>query len=196
MYSNFFHFKSSNGSFDQVWPKSKHWFLETHTLTEPYMVPNGKVMNTKFVALIKFYILSNGQLFFWKSLNHSILNFERIHSHGPVFGTLEGPDWKSHEYQYCSTHQNLHFIYRPFLHFTKFWEGVVENPQFSHIVSYSLCEIQDLVSIVYLNFLKWKNCVYKKFRSWWYLTTWYSIFFVLSNLVCHLTKFDQNPSWI
>ena len=22
------------------------------------------------------------------------------------------------------------------------------------------------------------------------------MFFILSNLVCHLTKFDQNPSWI
>ena len=44
---------------------------------------------------------------------------------------------------------------------TKCWEGVVENPQFSHIVSYSFCEIQDLVSIFYLNFLKLKNGLYK-----------------------------------
>ena len=129
------------------------------------MVPNGKVMNTKFVTLIKFYIWSNGQLFIWKSLNHSILSFERIHSHASIFGTLDGLKWKSHEYQYCSTHQNIHLIHRPFLHLTKFWEGVVENPQLTHIVSYSLCEIQDLVGIVNLNFLKWKNCVYKKFRS-------------------------------
>ena len=129
------------------------------------MVPTGKAINTKFVAHIKFYIWSNGQLFIWNSLNHSILNFERIHSHTPVFGTLDGLDWKSHEYQYGSTHQDLHLIYRPFFHLTKCWEGVVENPQFSHIVSYSLCEIQDLLGIVYLNFLKWKNCVYKKFRS-------------------------------
>jgi len=114
LYSNFFHFKSSNGSFEKVWPKSKHWFLETHAWTKPYMVPNAKVMNTKFVALIKFYIWSNCQIFFWKSLNHSILNFERIHNHASVFGTLDGLEWKSHEYQYCSTHQNLHLIYRPF----------------------------------------------------------------------------------
>ena len=106
-------------------------------------------------------MLSNGQLFIWKSFNRSILNFERIYSHASVFGTLDGLECKSHEYQYCSTHQNLHFIYRPFLHLTKFWEAVVENPQLSHIVSYSLCEIQDLVGIVNLNFLKWKNCVYK-----------------------------------
>ena len=98
-------------------------------------------------------------------LKHSILNFERIHSHAPVLGTLEGLDLKSYEYQYCSTHQDVHLIYRPFLHLTKCWEGVVENPQFSHIVSYSLCEIQDLVSIVLLNFLKWKNGLYKKFGS-------------------------------
>ena len=45
------------------------------------------------------------------------------------------------------------------------WEGVVENPQFSHIVSYSLSEIQDLVSIVYLNFLKGEKGLYKKFGS-------------------------------
>ena len=124
------------------------------------------------------------------------LNFERIHSHTSVFETLDGLEWKSHEYQYCSTQQNLHLIYRPFLHLKKCWEDVVENPQLTHIVSNSLCEIQDLVGIVNLKFLKWKNCIYTKFRSWWYLTTWSSIFFILSNLVCHLTNFDQNPSWI
>jgi hypothetical protein len=59
-------------------------------------------MNTKFVSLIKTYIWPNGQLFICKSLNHSILNFERIHSQTPVFGTLDGLDLKSHEYQYCS----------------------------------------------------------------------------------------------
>jgi len=123
------------------------------------MIPNGKVMNTKFVTLIKFYIWSSGQLFIWKSLNHSILNFERIHSHTSVFGTVDGLEWKNNEYQYCSTHQNLHLIYIPFLHLTKCWEGVVENPQLIHIVSHSLCEIQDLVGIVNLNFLKWKDCL-------------------------------------
>ena len=129
------------------------------------MVPNGKVMITKFVTLIKFCIWSNGQLFIWKSLNHSILNFERIHSHASIFGTLDGLEWKSHEYQYYFTHQNVHLIYRPFFHLTKCCEGEVENPQLTHIVSYSLCEIQDLLCIVILNFLKWKNCLYKKFRS-------------------------------
>ena len=129
------------------------------------MVPNGKVMNTMFLTLIKFYIWTNGHLFIWKSLNHSILNLERIHSHASVFGTLDGLEWKSHEYQYGSTHQNPHLIYRSFLHFTKCWEGVAVNPQLTHIVSYILCEIQDLVGILNLNFLKWKNCLYKKFRS-------------------------------
>ena len=57
------------------------------------------------------------------------------------------------------------FKYGSFLHLTECWEVVVENPQFSHIVSYSLCEIQDLVSIVYINFLKRKNDLYKKFGS-------------------------------
>jgi hypothetical protein len=118
------------------------------------MVSNGKLMNTKFVPLIKTYIRSNGKLFICKSLNHLIFNFERIHSQTPVFGTLDGLDWKIHEYKVCSTHQDLHFIHRPFLHLTKCWQSAVENPQFPHIVSYSLCEIQDLVSIVYLNFFK------------------------------------------
>jgi len=127
------------------------------------MVLARKVMNTKYVTLIKMYICYNGQLFTWKSLKHSILNFERTDSHALVFRTLNGLDWKSHEYQYSSTHQDLHLIYRPFLHLIKCWEGVVENPQFSHIVSYSLCETQDLVSIVYLNFLKWKMVHIKSF---------------------------------
>ena len=57
------------------------------------------------------------KLVMWPSLKHSILNFERIYSHAPVFRTLECLDLKSREYQYCSTHQYLHLIYRPFLHF-------------------------------------------------------------------------------
>ena len=112
-----------------IWLNSKHLFLETQTFTEPWMVPTRKVMNTKFVTLIELYIWSNnGQLSIRKILNQSILNFERIHSHTPVFGTLDGLKWKSQEFQYCSTHQVLHFIYRLFLHLTKCWEGVVENP--------------------------------------------------------------------
>ena len=69
---------------------------------------------------------------------------------------MDGLKWKTHEYQYCSTHQDLHFIYRLFLHLRMFWKGVVKNPQLTRIVSYSLCEIQELVGIVNLNFLKWK----------------------------------------
>jgi len=152
------------------------------------MISNNFVFKIVSFKVIKWVI--------WQSLKHSNLNFERIHSHTPVFWTLDGLVWKSHEYQYCSIHQDLHLIYRPFLHLTKCWEGVVENPQFSHIISYNLYEIQNLVSIVYLNFLKWKNRLYKKFGSWWSLPTWYSNVFYLSNLVCHLTKFDQNLSWI
>ena len=76
LYSNFFHLKSSNGPFDQVWPKSKHWFL--HPLTEPWIVPNGKVMNTKFVTLIKFYILSNGHFPFGKVWTTEFWNFREF----------------------------------------------------------------------------------------------------------------------
>ena len=79
-YSKVFHLKSSHGSFDQVWPKSKLWVWQTHTLSEPWMPSNGKLMNTKFVILIKTYIFSNGHIFIWKILDHSILKFERIHS--------------------------------------------------------------------------------------------------------------------
>ena len=130
------------------------------------MISNSFVFKIFSFKVIKWVI--------WPSLKHSILNFERIHSHAAVFGTLEGLNWKIHEYQYRSTHQDLHLICRPFLHLTKCWEGVVENPQFSHIVLYSFCEIQDLVSIVYLKFLKWKDNLYKKFGSWWSLTRLYS----------------------
>ena len=141
------------------------------------MASNGKLMNTKFDPPIKTYIFSNDHILIWKILDQWILKFENIHSETLIFRTMDGLKWKTHEYQYCSTHQDIHFIYRPFLHLTKFWEGVVENPQLTHIVSYSLCEIQEFVGIVNLSFLKWKSCVYKKFRSWWYLTTWYSKFF-------------------
>jgi len=130
------------------------------------MISNNFVFKIVSSEVIKWVI--------WPSLKHSILNFEIIHSHAPVFRTLDGLDWKSQETQNCSTHPDLYLLYWPFLHLIKCWEGVVENPQFSHIVSYSLCEIQDSVSIVYLNFLKRKNGLYKKFRSWWSLATWYS----------------------
>ena len=121
------------------------------------MISNSFVFKIVSFEVIKWVIRP--------SLKHSNLNFQRIHSHAPVFGTLEGPNYKSHEYQYYSTHQDLHLIYRPFFNLTKCWEGVVQNPQFSHIVSYSLYESQDFVSIVYINFLNWKNGLYKKFGS-------------------------------
>ena len=91
------------------------------------MASNRKLMNTKFLPLIKTYISSSGHIFIWKSLDHSILKFERIHSEMLIFRTMDGLKWKTHEYQYCSTHQDLHFIYRPFLHLTKCWQSVVQN---------------------------------------------------------------------
>jgi len=62
------------------------------------MIANNFVFKIVSFEVIKWVI--------WPSLKHSILNFERIHSHAPVFRTLDGLDWKSHEYQYCSTHQD------------------------------------------------------------------------------------------
>ena len=58
--------------------------------------------------------------------------------------------WKTHEYQYCSTHQDLHFIYRPFLHLTKCWQSVLQNPHqdftiILHIMLqlyYTRCQVQ------------------------------------------------------
>ena len=155
------------------------------------MASNRKFMNTKFVPLIKTYIFSNGHNFIWKSLDHSNLKFERIHSVTLIFRTMDDLKWKTHEYQYCSTHQDLHFIYRLFLHLTKSSQSVVQNPHFPRIVSYSLCEIQHLVSIIYINFSKWKNSVYKKFGYWWALTTWYSKDFHSKSFS---PSFDQSSS--
>jgi len=137
----------------KIYPNGKWTMYQMYIL----MISNNMVFKIVSFEVIKWAILL--------SLKHSNLNFEIIHSHAPGFGTLDGLEWKSHEYQYCSTHQDLHLIYRTFLHLTKCWEGVDENPQLSHIVSYSLCETQELVSIVYLNFLKWKNGLYKKYGS-------------------------------
>jgi len=186
-----FQFEVLRWVFDQVWPKSKQWVSRTHSLTEPWIASNGKLMNTKFIPLIKVYILSNTHNFIWKRLDHSIFKSVRIHSKTLIFGTMDGLKWKTHEYQYCSTHQDLHFIYSPFLHLTKCSQSVVQNPHFPRIVSYSLCEIQDFVSIVYINFPKWTNGLYKKFGYWWALTTWNSKDFHSKSFS---PVFDQSPS--
>jgi len=89
-YSKVFYLKYSDGSFDQVWPKSKQRVSQTHPLIEPWMASNGKLMNTKFVPLIKTYIFTNGHIFIWKSLDHSILKIVIIHNETLFFRTMDG----------------------------------------------------------------------------------------------------------
>ena len=79
-----------------------------------------KVLNTKFVKLIKIYDWYFGQLSIWDSLHASNLWFLNFDAYKQVFGTLDCLKLKSFEYQVCSAHQDLQSLYRPFFHLRKF----------------------------------------------------------------------------
>jgi hypothetical protein len=147
------------------------------------MTSDSKVMNKKFIHLIKIHIWFNGQLFTWEGLDHSNFEISNFHGYTHVFDTLDGPSSESHEYQVWSTHQDLHLIHRTFFHLTKRYESAVLNPQVSHIVSWSMCGIQDFVTIVYQHFLKCKNVLCIECVSWWSLTS-------LHSKVLHLCLFS------
>ena len=124
LYSNFFIW----GLLLPSLTKSNIGFFRKYTLTGPEMVSDAKVMNTKFVPLIKKHIWRNSQRFIWDGLDHSKFEISNFHGTTHVFGTLDGPNSESHEYQVCSTHQDLHLIHRTFLHLTKRYESAVLNP--------------------------------------------------------------------
>ena len=113
------------------------------------MTSNWKVLNTKFVQLIKIYNSCFGQLSIWDSLDGSNLWFLNFDAYKLVFETLDGLKFKSFEYQVCSAHQDLQSLYRPFFHLRKFGQNVVQISQVCDIVFESQYEIQEFVTIVW-----------------------------------------------
>ena len=113
------------------------------------MTSNWKVLNTKFVQLIKIYNFCFGQLSIWDSLDGSNLWFLNFDVYKLVFGTLDCLKLKSFEYQVCSDHQDLQSLYRSFFHLRKFEQNVVQISQVCDIVSESLYEIQEFVTSIW-----------------------------------------------
>jgi hypothetical protein len=113
------------------------------------MTSNWKVLNTKFVQLIKIYNCCFCQLSIWDSLDGSNSWFLNFNAYKLVFGTLDCLKLKSFEYQVCSDHQDIQSLYRPFFHLRKFEENVVLNLQVYDIVLESLYEIQEFVTSVW-----------------------------------------------
>ena len=82
-----------------------------------------------------------------------------------VLWTLNEFKLKSFEYQVCSAHQDLQYLYIPFFLLRKFEQNVVQISQVCDIASESLYEIQEFVTSVWYNFFKWENELCKNCRS-------------------------------
>ena len=98
------------------------------------MTSNWKVLNTKFVKLIKIYNCCFGQLSIWDSLDGSNLWFLNFDAYKLVFGTLNCLKLKSFEYQVCSAYQDLQSLYRLFFHLRKFEQNIVQISQVCDLV--------------------------------------------------------------
>ena len=90
-----------------------------------------------------------GQRSIWESLDGSNLWFLNFDAYKLVFGTLNCLKLKSFEYQVCSAHQDLQYLYIPFFLLRKFEQNVVQISQVCDIVSESLYEIQEFVTSVW-----------------------------------------------
>ena len=113
------------------------------------MTSNWKVLNTKFVQLIKIYNFCFGQLSIWDSLDGSNLWFLNFDAYKLVFGTPDCLKLKNFEYQVCSAHQYLQSLYRPFFHLRRLEWNVVQISQVCDIVLESLYDIQEVVTSVW-----------------------------------------------
>ena len=113
------------------------------------MTSDEKTLNTKFDHLSKIYNCCFRQLSIWESLDSSNLWFLNFDTYKLVFGTLDCLKLKSFEYQVCSAHQYLQYLYRPFFHLRKLEQNVVQILQVCDIVLESLYENQEFVTSVW-----------------------------------------------
>ena len=112
------------------------------------MTSNWKVLNTKFVKIIKIYNCCFGHLSIWDSLDGSNLWFLNFDAYKLVFGTIDCLQLKSFEYQVYSALQDLQSLYRPFFHLRKFEQNIVQISQVCDIVS-EKSEIQEFMTSVW-----------------------------------------------
>ena len=68
--------------------------------------------------------------------------------HDTTMQILDCLQLKSFEYQVCSAHQDLQYLYIPFFLLRKFEQNIVQISQVCDIISESLYEIQEFVTSV------------------------------------------------
>ena len=90
-----------------------------------------------------------GQLSIWDSLDGSNLWFLNFDAYKLVFGILDCLKLKSFEYQVCSAHQYIQYLYRPFFHLRKLEQNIVQILEVSDIALESLYEIQEVMTSVW-----------------------------------------------
>jgi len=85
--------------------------------------------------------------------------------------------WKTFEYQVDRDHQDPNFLYRPFFHLRKFTYTILTKSWISHKLYETICEICGFSTTPSQHFVKCKNSLYIKCRSWWVEQYWYSWLF-------------------
>ena len=82
----------------------------------------------------------------------------------------------------------IKLLHRSFSHLRNFYQTLVTNPWFSYRLSKTMSHTCEIWTAFCLNFLKWKNSLYKDCISWWAKQTWYSKLFNLKSFRVHNTR--------
>ena len=154
------------------------------------MTLNWKVLNTKFVKIIKIYNCYFGPLSIWDSLDGLNLWFLNFNAYKLVFETLDCLKLKSFEYQVCSAHKYIQSLYRPFFHLKKFEQNIVQISQVCDIVSQSL-RFKNLWLVFDKTFSNGKMRYVTIIDLAEMIKFGIQSFFIWGHLVSHLSKFDQ-----
>jgi len=87
--------------------------------------------------------------------------------------------WKKFEYQVVRDHQDPNFLYRPFFYFRNFKKTILTKSWISHKHYETICENCGFSTTPSQPFIKCKNSLYIKCRSWWVEQYRYSWLFQL-----------------
>ena len=76
--------------------------------------------------------------------------------------------WKRFEYQVVRDYQDPNFLYRSFFHLRKSKKTILTKSWISHKLYETICENFGFLTTPFQNFVKCKNGVYIKCKSWWW----------------------------
>ena len=85
--------------------------------------------------------------------------------------------WKTFEYQVVTDHQDPNFLYRLFLHLRNIKWTILTKSWISHKLYKTICENCGFSTTPSQLFVKSKNGLHIKCRSWWEEQYWYSWLF-------------------